>query len=100
MHLHLYRPVTWRRGGRCVCLTDAREVSPREAALLVRLGWATWVGDELMPIYDVSSQFRDPDSCSRPPLAGDRNRLLSDFEGVHSDDHPLKFSEEENLTPR
>ncbi len=43
MHLHLYRPVMLSRAGRCVCLTDARDVSPREAAALVRLRLATWV---------------------------------------------------------
>lgn len=41
MKLHLYRLITLRRGGRCVCLDDASDVSPREAALLIALKWAT-----------------------------------------------------------
>lgn len=41
MHLHLYRPVMLRRAGRCVCIHDPEIISPREAALLVALKWAT-----------------------------------------------------------
>jgi hypothetical protein len=47
MHLHLYRPVMLSRAGRCVYLTQAEDVSPREAALLVRLRWATYVQDAM-----------------------------------------------------
>lgn len=43
MHPYLYRPITWRRAGRCVHITDTSTLTMRELAMLIRLRLATMV---------------------------------------------------------
>jgi uncharacterized phiE125 gp8 family phage protein len=43
MHFHLYRPITWRRGGVCVRVDDGARFSSHEMALLVQLKLATFI---------------------------------------------------------
>ncbi len=57
MQFHLYRPMTWARGGACHAMTDTRDLRTYDQALLLRLKRATFLPPHFI-FGDVMSDDR------------------------------------------